>query len=361
MSISALNRKGSDCSPLRGSNLFRCFAKTLAMTAITYDTVPLATLGRSRRKKRERPDCSYHLIGMCPCPSSPEASSLKRQIGGLTATSLVVANMIGAGIFTTSGLLAGYLPSSGGSWPPGWRADSSPCRARCATPSWPRACPGRRGVPLPAPPLSSLPGFPHRLDQFHRGVHRAHCRVGHGLLRIPSWAAWTAPPLSGSRRAWPWASLPCSRPSTIGACAWAGACRTGLPSSRSSSSWDWPRPTLGLPGAGPSPSAFYPCPTRRTGRGHGHDAGDVLLLGVERHGLHCRGGAPASEGAAALSHWRHGGGDGALRGHERVRAQGRALYDLGGTIAVVEAAAVRAFGPWMGRGLGLMAGLAPAL
>ena len=32
--------------------------------------------------------------------------------------------------------------------------------------------------------------------------------------------------------------------------------------------------------------------------------------------------------------------------------------DLSGTIAVVEAAAVRAFGPWMGRGLGLMAGLA---
>ena len=45
--------------------------------------------------------------------SSPDPGPLKRQIGGFTATSLVVANMIGAGIFTTSGLLAGYLPSSG--------------------------------------------------------------------------------------------------------------------------------------------------------------------------------------------------------------------------------------------------------
>ena len=38
---------------------------------------------------------------------------VERKIGPVTATSIVVANMIGAGIFTTSGIMAGYLPSSG--------------------------------------------------------------------------------------------------------------------------------------------------------------------------------------------------------------------------------------------------------
>jgi APA family basic amino acid/polyamine antiporter len=37
-------------------------------------------------------------------------SSLKRQYGVITATALVVANMVGAGIFTSSGILAGQLP-----------------------------------------------------------------------------------------------------------------------------------------------------------------------------------------------------------------------------------------------------------
>ncbi len=36
---------------------------------------------------------------------------IQRKIGLITATSIVVANMIGAGIFTTSGIMAGYLPS----------------------------------------------------------------------------------------------------------------------------------------------------------------------------------------------------------------------------------------------------------
>jgi APA family basic amino acid/polyamine antiporter len=39
---------------------------------------------------------------------------IKREIGTFTATSIVVANIIGAGIFTTSGILAGLLPG------PGW-------------------------------------------------------------------------------------------------------------------------------------------------------------------------------------------------------------------------------------------------
>jgi len=39
--------------------------------------------------------------------------SVEGKIGPVTATSIVVANMIGAGIFTTSGIMAGYLPSSG--------------------------------------------------------------------------------------------------------------------------------------------------------------------------------------------------------------------------------------------------------
>ena len=38
---------------------------------------------------------------------------IKRELGIVSATSLVVANMIGAGIFTTSGIIAGYLPSAG--------------------------------------------------------------------------------------------------------------------------------------------------------------------------------------------------------------------------------------------------------
>ncbi|MBW1717925.1 MAG: amino acid permease, partial [Deltaproteobacteria bacterium] len=38
---------------------------------------------------------------------------MERKIGPVTATSIVVANMIGAGIFTTSGIMAGQLPSSG--------------------------------------------------------------------------------------------------------------------------------------------------------------------------------------------------------------------------------------------------------
>ena len=40
-------------------------------------------------------------------------SEIKRRIGPLTATSIVVANMIGAGIFTTSGIMAANLPNSG--------------------------------------------------------------------------------------------------------------------------------------------------------------------------------------------------------------------------------------------------------
>ncbi|MBN2072163.1 MAG: amino acid permease [Candidatus Krumholzibacteriota bacterium] len=35
---------------------------------------------------------------------------ISRQIGSFSATNIVVANIIGAGIFTTSGILAGYLP-----------------------------------------------------------------------------------------------------------------------------------------------------------------------------------------------------------------------------------------------------------
>lgn len=39
--------------------------------------------------------------------------TIARKIGLITATSIVVANMIGAGIFTTSGIMAANLPSSG--------------------------------------------------------------------------------------------------------------------------------------------------------------------------------------------------------------------------------------------------------
>ena len=36
---------------------------------------------------------------------------IARKIGWITATSIVIANMIGAGIFTTSGLISGNLPN----------------------------------------------------------------------------------------------------------------------------------------------------------------------------------------------------------------------------------------------------------
>ncbi|MFO7981607.1 MAG: amino acid permease [Candidatus Aminicenantes bacterium] len=45
--------------------------------------------------------------------SFPPNHKIDRKIGPLTATSIVVANMVGAGIFTTSGIMAGQLPSSG--------------------------------------------------------------------------------------------------------------------------------------------------------------------------------------------------------------------------------------------------------
>jgi APA family basic amino acid/polyamine antiporter len=44
---------------------------------------------------------------------APLMTELKRQLGLGTATSVVIANMIGAGIFTTTGLLLGELKSSG--------------------------------------------------------------------------------------------------------------------------------------------------------------------------------------------------------------------------------------------------------
>jgi APA family basic amino acid/polyamine antiporter len=44
---------------------------------------------------------------------TPPHKNIERRIGPVTATSIVVANMIGAGIFTTSGIMAGQLPSSG--------------------------------------------------------------------------------------------------------------------------------------------------------------------------------------------------------------------------------------------------------
>ncbi|MGD8781484.1 MAG: amino acid permease [Ignavibacteria bacterium] len=44
---------------------------------------------------------------------NPADNSLQRKISFTTATSIVIANMIGAGIFTTSGIMAGNLPDSG--------------------------------------------------------------------------------------------------------------------------------------------------------------------------------------------------------------------------------------------------------
>jgi APA family basic amino acid/polyamine antiporter len=41
-------------------------------------------------------------------------ATVRRQIGGFTATNIVVANIVGSGIFVTSGILAGLLPG------PGW-------------------------------------------------------------------------------------------------------------------------------------------------------------------------------------------------------------------------------------------------
>ena len=43
---------------------------------------------------------------------SPKASALLRQLGIGSATALVISNMIGTGILTTSGFLAGQLGSA---------------------------------------------------------------------------------------------------------------------------------------------------------------------------------------------------------------------------------------------------------
>jgi len=46
------------------------------------------------------------------CPSTPQHNGpIERKIGLATATGIVIANMIGAGIFTTTGILAGLLPT----------------------------------------------------------------------------------------------------------------------------------------------------------------------------------------------------------------------------------------------------------
>ncbi|MBN2093310.1 amino acid permease [candidate division KSB1 bacterium] len=42
-----------------------------------------------------------------------QSVTIDRKIGPFTATSLVIANIIGSGIFTTSGLMTGYLPGAG--------------------------------------------------------------------------------------------------------------------------------------------------------------------------------------------------------------------------------------------------------
>ena len=41
-------------------------------------------------------------------------TKVRREMGLFTATSIVVANMVGAGIFTASGIISGFLPG------PGW-------------------------------------------------------------------------------------------------------------------------------------------------------------------------------------------------------------------------------------------------
>ena len=45
--------------------------------------------------------------------STDETGHVGRRIGPYTATSIVVANMIGAGIFTTSGIVAAQVPGAG--------------------------------------------------------------------------------------------------------------------------------------------------------------------------------------------------------------------------------------------------------
>ena len=45
--------------------------------------------------------------------NSDQKYNVLRKLGTFTATSIVVANMIGTGIFTTTGIMASHLPSSG--------------------------------------------------------------------------------------------------------------------------------------------------------------------------------------------------------------------------------------------------------
>lgn len=43
--------------------------------------------------------------------TSPSRASLDRRLGPLDASAIVIANVIGVGIFTTPGVVAGMLPS----------------------------------------------------------------------------------------------------------------------------------------------------------------------------------------------------------------------------------------------------------
>ncbi len=64
-----------------------------------------------RESPRQRRNIEFCAHGRKVTPVSPRSASLLRQLGIGSATALVISNMIGTGILTTSGFLAGQLGS----------------------------------------------------------------------------------------------------------------------------------------------------------------------------------------------------------------------------------------------------------
>lgn len=105
-------------------------------------------------------------------------SELPRHIGGFTAGCLLVSNVVGSGIFTTTGFMARDLGH------PGliltvWFFGA--LLALAGALSY-----GELGTALSAPRLWPLCRIPQRMDVVHGRLQRRHCGRGHELCRLPA-------------------------------------------------------------------------------------------------------------------------------------------------------------------------------
>ena len=112
-------------------------------------------------------------------------ASLGRRIGVVSATAIVVSNMIGTGIFTTTGFLAGDLGSPGlviFIWVVGGAIALTGALSYVELAiNFPRSGGELR---LPVGSLGTGLGLHRRLGQLLRGLFRPHRRGGTGDLRV---------------------------------------------------------------------------------------------------------------------------------------------------------------------------------